>query len=135
MIQYNARHLRRIWFVLMRSTASDVVKFLLLVAALTWLMYRGTEMMGYHWQWHRVPRYIASFEDGRFTRGPLLDGLLLTPLQALWIGIGLYIVMPRLYRPEVGKMLRPNWVLGTGLVIAFLVFGYFCIVQLPAVFR
>jgi hypothetical protein len=67
--------------------------------------------------------------------GALLDGLLLTPLQALWIGIGLYIILPRLYRPEVGRMLRPNWVLGTGLIIAFLVFGYFCIVQLPAVFR
>ena len=67
--------------------------------------------------------------------GALLDGLLLTPLQALWIGIGLYVIMPRLYRPEVGKMLKPNWILGTGLALAFLVFGYFCIVQLPAVFR
>ena len=84
MIQYNVRYLRRIWFFLMRSTASDVVKFLLLVAALTWLMYRGTEMTGYHWQWHRVPRYIAGFEDGRFTRGPLLDGLLLTFRISAW---------------------------------------------------
>ena len=67
--------------------------------------------------------------------GAILDGLLLTPLQALWILIGLYVVMPRLYRPEIGKLLKPNWILGTGLVLAFLVFGYFCIVQLPAVFR
>ena len=65
--------------------------------------------------------------------GALLDGLLLTPLQAIWILIGLYIVMPRLYRPEVGKMLRPKWILAAGLIIAFLVFGYFCVVQLPAV--
>jgi Mn2+/Fe2+ NRAMP family transporter len=65
--------------------------------------------------------------------GALLDGLLLTPLQAIWILIGLYIVMPRLFRPEVGKILRPNWVLGAGLILAFLVFGYFCVVQLPAV--
>jgi Mn2+/Fe2+ NRAMP family transporter len=65
--------------------------------------------------------------------GALLDGLLLTPLQALWIFIGLYVVMPRLYRPEVGRMLRPGWGIGTGLIIAFLVFGYFCVVQLPAV--
>jgi hypothetical protein len=65
--------------------------------------------------------------------GALLDGLLLTPLQAIWILIGLYAVMPRLFRPDVGKMLRPNWVLAAGLIIAFLVFGYFCIVQLPAV--
>ena len=64
----------------------------------------------------------------------VLDGVLLTPFQALWILIGLYVVMPRLYRPEVGKMLRPNWVLGAGLIIAFLVFGYFCVVQVPSMF-
>ena len=84
MIQYKARHLRRIWFALIRSTASDVIKFLLLVAFLTWLIYRGTEMMGYHWQWHRVPRYIAGFEDGRFIKGPLLDGLMLTFRISAW---------------------------------------------------
>ncbi|MFC2081513.1 Nramp family divalent metal transporter [Bacteroidota bacterium] len=66
--------------------------------------------------------------------GALLDGLLLTPLQALWVGIGLYLVLPRLFKPEVGKMLRPHWVIGAGLIIAFLVFGYFCVAQLPAVF-
>jgi len=63
----------------------------------------------------------------------LLDGLLLTPLQALWIGIGLYVVLPRLYKPEIGKMLRPGWLIGTGLVIAVLVFGYFCIALLPTI--
>jgi Mn2+/Fe2+ NRAMP family transporter len=66
--------------------------------------------------------------------GALLDGLLLTPLQALWVGIGLYLVLPRLYKPEIGKILRPGWGIGIGLIIAFLVFGYFCVVQLPAVF-
>jgi hypothetical protein len=66
--------------------------------------------------------------------GAILDGLLLTPLQALWIGIGLYLVLPRLYKPEIGKMLKPGWPLGVGLAIAFLVFGYFCLIQLPAVF-
>ncbi|UCG64736.1 MAG: amino acid ABC transporter permease [Deltaproteobacteria bacterium] len=78
MHQHKSRQFRRIWFALVRSTVSDVVKFLLLVAILTWLIYRGTEMMGYHWQWHRVPRYIARFEDGRFIKGPLLDGLMFT---------------------------------------------------------
>jgi len=64
----------------------------------------------------------------------LLEGLLLTPLQALWILVGLYVVMPRLFKPEVGKYLRPGWILAAGLVVAMLVFGYFCIVQLPTVF-
>lgn len=65
--------------------------------------------------------------------GAILDGLLLTPLQALWVGIGLYLVLPRLYKPEIGKMLRPGWWIGAGLLVAFLVFGYFCVVQLPAI--
>jgi len=65
--------------------------------------------------------------------GAILDGLLLTPLQALWIGIGLYVIMPRLYKPEIGKMLRPGWGIGIGLIIAFLVFGYYCVVHLPSV--
>jgi Mn2+/Fe2+ NRAMP family transporter len=64
--------------------------------------------------------------------GAVLDGLLLTPFQALWIGIGLYIVMPRLFRPEIGRMLRPGWVIGAGLFLAFLLYGYFCLFQLPA---
>jgi len=65
--------------------------------------------------------------------GAVLDGLLLTPLQALWVAIGLYVVMPKLFDPEVAKILRPHWVFGAGLAIAFLVFGYFCVFQLPYV--
>ena len=65
--------------------------------------------------------------------GAILDGLLLTPFQALWIGIGLYVVMPRLFKPEIGQLLRPGWVIAVGLILAFLVFGYFCVVHLPTV--
>jgi len=63
--------------------------------------------------------------------GAVLDGLLLTPLQALWIAIALYVVMPKLFRDEVGRVLRPSWLFGLGLTIAFLVFSYFCIFQIP----
>jgi hypothetical protein len=63
----------------------------------------------------------------------LMEGLLLTPLQALWILVGLYVVMPRLFNPEVGRYLRPGWILAAGLILAALVFGYFCVVQLPTV--
>jgi Mn2+/Fe2+ NRAMP family transporter len=62
----------------------------------------------------------------------ILDGLLLTPLQALWVGIGLYYVMPRLLSPEARQVLRPHWIFAVGLVIAFLFFGYFCVFQVPA---
>jgi len=61
-----------------RSALADVSKFLFVVAALTWLMARGTERLGYNWQWYRVPQYIFSFENGNFVAGPLLDGLVVT---------------------------------------------------------
>jgi hypothetical protein len=65
--------------------------------------------------------------------GAVLDGLLLTPLQALWLVVGLYVVMPRLFSPAVAEILRPHWIFGAVLMIAFLVFGYFCVFQLPYV--
>lgn len=63
--------------------------------------------------------------------GAVLDGLLLTPLQALWVGIGLYVVLPKLYNEEAARVIRPHWIFGVGLAVAFLVFGYFCIFQIP----
>jgi Mn2+/Fe2+ NRAMP family transporter len=66
--------------------------------------------------------------------GAILDGLLLTPLQALWVGIGLYFVLPKLYNQESYHVIRPHWIFAVGLIIAFFVFGYFCIFQIPYVF-
>lgn len=65
--------------------------------------------------------------------GAVLDGLLLTPLQAIWVGIGLYVVLPRLVSQETWAIVRPHWIFAVGLVLAFLVFGYFCIFQVPFV--
>ena len=63
----------------------------------------------------------------------VLDGLLLTPLQAIWVFAGLYFVQPRLFSHEVAKILKPNPVIGAGLIISFLVFTYFCIYQIPKI--
>lgn len=63
--------------------------------------------------------------------GAILDGLLLTPLQALAVAAGLYLVIPRLVNEEVHDLLRPHWVFAVGLFLAFLVFAYFCIFQIP----
>ena len=61
----------------------------------------------------------------------VLDGLLLTPLQAVWVAAGLYVVLPAMFRGRARDILRPHWIFGAGLVIAFLVFGYFCVFQIP----
>jgi len=63
----------------------------------------------------------------------LLDGLLLTPLQAILVAVGLFVVMPKLLSVESARVLKPNWAIAVGLIIAFLVFGYFCIIQMPSV--
>jgi Mn2+/Fe2+ NRAMP family transporter len=63
--------------------------------------------------------------------GAVLDGLLLTPLQAVWVGIGLYVVMPRVLSPEAYRVLKPHWIFAVILFVSFLVFGYFCVFQIP----
>jgi hypothetical protein len=61
----------------------------------------------------------------------VLDGLLLTPLQALWVAVGLFVVLPKILSKEAIAVLKPHWIFGAGLVIALLVFGYFCLRQIP----
>ncbi len=62
----------------------------------------------------------------------LIDGLLLTPLQAILVAVGLFVVMPKLLSSEAARVLRPSRIFAVGLIIAFLVFGYFCVVQMPS---
>jgi polar amino acid transport system permease protein len=54
------------------------VIFFLLIAVIIWFMARGAERLGYHWQWYRVPKYLFTLEEGSFTSGPLLQGLIIT---------------------------------------------------------
>ncbi len=63
----------------------------------------------------------------------ILEGLLLTPFQALWVFLGLYFVMPKMLSTDAKKILRPHWIFAFSLTVAFLVFGYFCIFQMPFV--
>ncbi len=63
----------------------------------------------------------------------ILDGLLLTPLQALWVFTGLYVVQPKLFKKEISDLLKPHWIFGVLLFIAFAVFAYFCFWQIPGI--
>ncbi len=63
---------------LKRPLFKDLIKYLVVLAAFTWLMINGTQQLGYHWQWYRVPQYIFSMADNRLAPGPLIQGLLIT---------------------------------------------------------
>lgn len=66
----------------------DIAGFCLFIAGIILFLISGAEKQGYNWQWYRVPRYIFSFEDGQFIKGPLLDGLQVT-LQITVISLAL----------------------------------------------
>ncbi len=95
-------------------TLIDITKYLLLMAAITWLMVNSTRELGYHWQWYRVPRYLFSIADGQFNPGPLIDGLLLTfritgiSLVLAFI-IGLVTALLRLSNSLVGKVISRSY--------------------------
>jgi len=63
----------------------------------------------------------------------ILEGLLLTPFQALWVFFGLYIVMPKMLSKNAHDILKPHWIFGLMLILSFFVFGYFCIFEMPFV--
>ncbi|HQM49476.1 MAG TPA: Nramp family divalent metal transporter [Candidatus Hydrogenedentes bacterium] len=63
--------------------------------------------------------------------GAVLDGLLLTPLQALAVGLVLYLVMPQFFSEDARRILKPHPIFAFGLLLAFVVFGYFCVARFP----
>ena len=56
----------------------DSLLFSIIVSCFCYLLYKGTESLGYNWQWFRVPGFLFSFNEGEFIPGPLLEGLKVT---------------------------------------------------------
>jgi Mn2+/Fe2+ NRAMP family transporter len=67
--------------------------------------------------------------------GAICDGLILVPLQALAVGYGLFFAQRKMLSAEAWAVLRPRWYHAVGLAVAFLVFAYFCVFQVPTVLR
>ena len=65
--------------------------------------------------------------------GAITDGLLLTPLQALAVGLVMYTVLPKHLSEEARRILKPSPIFAIGLALAFVLFSYFCIFQVPRV--
>ena len=90
------------------SSIVDTTKFVALAACVVWLLTMGTERMGYHWQWYRIPKYLWEFTDQGFTFGLLLQGLGIT-LQitavsmVLMLGIGMGTALLRMSKSWAGR--------------------------------
>ena len=87
----------------------DVGLFLLVAGAFVWIVFNGTQRLGYNWQWYRVTRYLVTDADGALVAGPLLQGLGITlKITAvsfvLAFTIGLVTALLRLSSSLVGKV-------------------------------
>ena len=93
-----------------RSPLIDVSMYILMVAAITWLMVNSTKQLGYNWQWYRVPQYFYDVKDGQIFSGPLITGLMVTLHIAavsllLAFVFGLVTALLRLSNSLVGKII------------------------------
>ena len=92
----------------------DVTKFLMVVAVLIWVMARGTQQLGYNWQWYQIPKYIFQFQDGEFSFGPLLFGLSMTFRITAWglvlsMTIGLVTALLRLSNSFLARIVARGY--------------------------
>jgi polar amino acid transport system permease protein len=93
-----------------RSVFVDLFAFLVLLCGLTWIMDRGMETLGYHWQWYRIPRYILTLSNGEMSAGPILKGLgvtikIVSLSMVLFLFIGLGTALLRLSRSVLARSL------------------------------
>ena len=99
---------------LKRPLVKDLIKYLVVLAAVTWMMINGTQQLGYHWQWYRVPQYIFSMADHRLAPGPLIQGLSLT-IRITAVGlvsafaIGLTAALMRLSRSLLARIIARGY--------------------------
>jgi len=61
-----------------RSPLCDVFLFSVVVMLVVWFFARGTENMGYNWQWKRIPAFLIRINEQGLTWGPLMEGLMVT---------------------------------------------------------
>ena len=90
------------------SVLFDIGQFILLLLFLGWLSSKSIENMGYYWQWHQIPGFIATLVNGHFKAGPLLEGVIVTLQISGWslifaFLIGLVTALLRLSNSVVGR--------------------------------
>lgn len=93
-----------------RAAFIDLATALLLAIAVGWLALKGGEMLGYNWQWYRVPQFFYQVIDGEIIWGPLVKGLIVTVQISvlsliLTVVIGLAAAILRLSNSLAGRVI------------------------------
>jgi len=88
----------------------DVAKFILVLAACGYLVFRGSGQLGYNWHWQSIPGYLFTVHEGHLQIGPITQGLLVT-LEITFFSlllsafIGFTVALLRLSGSLVGRLL------------------------------
>lgn len=88
--------------------------FLLLIVLIAGLLIKGTQRLGYNWQWYRVAPFIITDVDGVLRVGPLLQGLGVTlKITAASFGLafalGLLAALMRLSSSYLGRAIARTY--------------------------
>lgn len=87
-----------------------VAKYILVLAAVGYLLMRGSVRIGYNWHWQTIPSYLVILDHGHLRMGPIIQGLLVTleiTFSSLLFSalIGLGVALLRLSNSPVGRWL------------------------------
>jgi len=93
---------------LFNSVPFSVGLYLVIVWLIVWGAYKGSQTMGYNWQWYRMPQYFYKMTDDGFQWGEIMVGLVKTlqlSLTAFVLAtlLGLVIALMRLSGLVIGR--------------------------------
>ena len=125
------------WWRRHAAALRDIAKFMALVLGMVWVLSLTSGRVSYYWQWYRVPQYLVTVDQGRWTAGPLLQGLWVTlkitgVSLVLAFAIGLATAFIRLGGSYLGRFLARGYlelVRNTPLLVQ-LFFIYFILAPL-----
>ncbi len=60
------------------SVSFSVSLYIMIISIIVWSAYAGAQVMGYNWQWYRVPQYFYTLTDDGFQWGEIAIGLVKT---------------------------------------------------------
>ena len=60
------------------SVSFSVSLYVAIISIIIWAAYAGAQVMGYNWQWYRVPQYFYTLTDDGFQWGEISIGLVKT---------------------------------------------------------
>ena len=75
---------------------------------------------------------VVFFIELSLKLSSVLEGVLLTGLQAILVAVGLFVVMSKMLSKEAYEVLRPSRIFAVGLIVTAVFYGYVCVVYIPA---